>query len=151
MDEVALVIAGNAGYRSLEAAYRKEMEPFISSLCDHAKSWEKASYERCAFDAFVRHAGDANAEFAEYEAGAVIDSLAPSRPPDLRVAMIATLHHLVTSVPPKTAEEAKVEKDEEMEELSLQTSLRCVAEPLAIRGLMPNIVWRTGRVASTIR
>mmetsp|Transcript_5834 Transcript_5834/g.10193 ORF Transcript_5834/g.10193 Transcript_5834/m.10193 type:complete len:908 (+) Transcript_5834:49-2772(+) len=109
----------------------------------HCENWSKQSSERRVFDEVVRRVGVAGLSRAKQVDLVVSVLLATSpidRDPDLRLCMLSLLETMISS----TNSAMELQNDS-------PDPLGKFLGPIVNNILLPNLVWRAGRVACTIR
>jgi dynein assembly factor 5 len=104
----------------------------LQEAADGHERWENGSPGRLLFDALLRRAGPVAGLHAPQVLTVFVAALEPSRPADLRLSLLALLETLLGNA-------------------AVHAALRPHAPAIAEHILLPNAVWRVGRVESTIR
>lgn len=159
LSEILCVGASKIMYRDSSSAFSIDMDSLVlhadsfnvirTNASDitsgHGKTqptfavWTKCSPQRCFFDSFIRSAfmavGKHNGHYLQHISPVFLDTMQPERDPDMRLSMLSLLETLLSS-------DILIESWRHRNYIVLQ---------LLSRALMPNLIWRAGRVATTIR
>ncbi|CAK4287642.1 hypothetical protein Ae201684P_000738 [Aphanomyces euteiches] len=116
-----------------EGLYRKFLSQVLTAIRpENSQTWTKASSNRILFDSLCRRGGRACGDQVHLIVPIILAHLDPSKEPDVRLAFLALLETMLGN------------------ELIAQ-SFQPFASSMLVKGITPNIVWQSGKVAATVR
>jgi dynein assembly factor 5 len=137
-------LAELCGFKNVDALYSSHLPTILTRILPSDEDdgsdastgggfpWKNKAPRAALFDAVLRNCGKAVAESMPQIIPVIIAHLTPSNDPESRLFFLAML-------------------ESSLGDPSLNGGFRQFANGLLTDGIMPNAVWRAGRVASTIR
>lgn len=153
--EAATRVAGTLslalGAPNLNDLFASNARAIVGAFAASHGEWTKHSPGRAGFDALLRHYPGCVVGALAPVTDIFLATLEPSRDPDLRIAMLALLDSFLSAqAGPGTAPGSGEEGSGPVYSVPAAALTPFLAH-LVVQGLGPNIEWRVGRVAATIR
>ena len=145
-------ITGTDSVPALFAKYARGLLSDVTATCDE---WTKHSFDRCVFDVLIRYGAEALAGGLDHILATLRTTLDPSKPADMRLSQLALVKVLLGTATDDGDEDMGGGEAKGVEGVTMRAAmddgLRTEAPQVIEHVLLPNMVWRVGQVAATIR